>query len=81
MTAVPAETPVTTPKLLTVATAVLPDAHGVVGCAVAEPLNVLVAPTQADRVPPMVGTLILIVTLAQPVVVPLHGLVPTLLTK
>ena len=41
---VPAETPVTTPALLTVATDVLEDIHGLEPAAVPEPVNVVVDP-------------------------------------
>jgi hypothetical protein len=69
MTVVPTETPDTTPEPLTVATAILLDDQGVVGCAVAEPVNILVAPTQADAVPLIVGrayTVIVPVAVALP---------------
>jgi hypothetical protein len=52
---VPAATPVTTPAVLIVAIPVLEDAHGVVPCAVADPVKVEVNPTQADKVPLIVG--------------------------
>jgi hypothetical protein len=52
---VPAETPVTTPELFTVATPVEADIQGVVASAVAEPLNAVVAPTQTLKVPVIVG--------------------------
>ena len=55
MVTVPALTPVTTPVLETVAIAVLEDVQGVVACAVAEPVKVDVLPTQAFKVPLMVG--------------------------
>ena len=51
----PPETPLTTPVLETVATAVFEEVQGVVACAVPEPVNVDVAPTQALKVPPIVG--------------------------
>lgn len=41
MTDVPAETPVTTPALLTVATPVFEDVHGVVAAGVPDPINVM----------------------------------------
>ena len=69
MVVVPTETPETTPEPLTVATKLLLDDQGVVGCAVAEPVNVLVAPTQADDVPLIVGeafTVIVPVAVALP---------------
>ena len=55
MVTVPALTPVTTPALETVATAVFEDVHGVVACAVAEPVSVEVLPIQAFKVPLIVG--------------------------
>ena len=63
MTLVPAETPVTTPELLTVATPGEADVHGVVAWGVAVPVNVVVLPAQALNVPDMVGSA-LIVTVA-----------------
>ena len=51
----PAPTPVTTPVLEIVATAVFEEAQGVVASAVAEPVSVEVAPTHALRVPLIVG--------------------------
>ena len=55
MVEVPAATPVTTPVEDTVATAVFEETHGFTAAAVAEPVSVVVKPTQADRVPVMVG--------------------------
>ena len=55
MVTVPALIPVTTPVLETVAMAVLEDVQGVVACAVAEPVKVEVLPTQAFKVPLIVG--------------------------
>ena len=52
---VPAVKAVTTPVLDTVATAVFEDAHGVDGCAVADPVKVAVVPTHALMVPLIVG--------------------------
>ena len=52
---VPAESAVTTPVLDIVATAVLDEVHGVVGCAVADPVKVSVAPTHALMIPVIVG--------------------------
>jgi hypothetical protein len=60
---VPADTPVTTPVLETVATAVLEDTQGLEAAAVADPVNVVVSPTQTDNVPVIVGNA-LIVTVA-----------------
>ena len=51
----PADTPVTRPVLLTVATPVFDDVHGVVPSAVPVPLSWVVEPTQALKVPLMVG--------------------------
>jgi drug/metabolite transporter (DMT)-like permease len=53
--AVPAETPVTKPVLLTVATAVLDETHGLTAAAVALPVSCVVRPTQTDNVPVIVG--------------------------
>ena len=60
---VPADTPVTTPVEETVATPVFEETHGFTAAAVAEPVNVVVVPTQADNVPVIVGKA-LIVTVA-----------------
>lgn len=51
----PADTPVTTPVLLMVATPVLELVHGVVADGVPEPLNVKLAPMQPCVPPVMVG--------------------------
>ena len=51
----PAETPVTIPPLVIVATPVVADVQAVVACAVAVPVNVLVEPVQTLKVPEMVG--------------------------
>ena len=53
--AVPADTPVTTPVFDTIATAGVPDTHGVVVAAVAEPVNAVVEPTQTEFDPVIVG--------------------------
>ena len=55
MVTVPALTPVTTPVLETVAMAVLEEVQGVVACAVAEPVKTEAPPTQASKVPLIVG--------------------------
>lgn len=55
MTDVPAETPVTTPVLLTVATPVLDDVHGLVAEGVPDPLSVVTDPAHTVNVPVMVG--------------------------
>ena len=60
---VPDETPVTKPVLLTVATAVFEDTHGVTAAAVAEAVNCVVPFTHAVNVPVIVGKA-LIVTVA-----------------
>jgi hypothetical protein len=52
---VPTLTPVTTPVLETVAIAVLEEVQGDVACAIAEPVNVVVLPTQTFKVPLIVG--------------------------
>ena len=52
----PAETPVTTPLLLTLATAVFDETQGVVVAAVAEPVSVVVKPAQTVSVPVIVGS-------------------------
>src|SRR5882672_9914121 len=52
---VPAATPVTTPALLTVATPVLEDVHGLTAAGVPDPVNVVVTPTHTFKVPPIVG--------------------------
>ncbi|WP_291276167.1 hypothetical protein [Flavobacterium sp.] len=55
ITLVPAETPVTTPVELTVATAGVADDHGMVASGVPEPVRVVVKPTHTFNVPVMVG--------------------------
>ena len=55
MTLVPANTPVTTPVLLTVATVVVADVHGLVASGVPEPVKVVVDPSQTVKVPVIVG--------------------------
>ena len=52
---VPADTPVTSPVLLIVATAVFDDTHGLTAAAVAEPDKASVAPTQIGAAPVIVG--------------------------
>lgn len=54
MVVVPAETPVTTPALLTVAAAVLEETHGLEPAAVPDPVNVVVDPTQTPLDPVIV---------------------------
>ena len=55
ITLVPAETPVTKPVLLTVATDGDADTHGLDVAAVPAPVSWVVAPTQTDAVPVMAG--------------------------
>ena len=55
ITLVPAETPVTTPALVIVATPVEADTHGLETAAVPDPVNVVVKPTQTLKVPLIVG--------------------------
>lgn len=55
MVAVPVATPVTTPVLLTVATPVFDETQGFVADGAAEPVRVIVAPTQTLAAPVMVG--------------------------
>ncbi|MNX85416.1 hypothetical protein D3C86_1172520 [compost metagenome] len=55
MVAVPAEIPVTNPVLETVATAGFEEVHGFVAAGIPVALNCVVAPTQAFKVPEMVG--------------------------
>jgi len=52
---VPAATPVTTPVLLTVATAGVAETQGFTAAGVPEPIKVVVAPTQTVNVPVMVA--------------------------
>jgi hypothetical protein len=52
---VPAETPVTTPELLTVATLGVADTQGFVAFGVAEPVKLVVKPTQTVGLPVIVG--------------------------
>lgn len=69
MVVVPVATAVTTPVAETVATEVLDDAHGVVACAVPEPVSVVVAPTHKV----VTGAVIVGVGLTTKVVVELQG--------
>ena len=55
MVVVPAATPVTTPRLETVATAVLDDIHALEAAAVPLPVRVSVLPTQSEVFPVMIG--------------------------
>ena len=55
ITLVPAETPVTNPLALTVATAGVPETHGFVVVDVPEPASWVVEPAHTVRVPVMAG--------------------------
>ena len=55
ITLVPAATPVTTPALVTVATAGVPETHGFTAAGVPDPVKVVVAPTHTVSVPVIVG--------------------------
>ena len=55
ITLVPAETPVTTPELFTVATLGVADVHGFVALGVPEPVNEVVKPTHTVGLPEIVG--------------------------
>ena len=55
ITVVPGLTAVTTPVLLTVATPVLDEVHGVVAAGVPDPVNVIVAPAHTAVGPVIVG--------------------------
>jgi len=59
MTDVPAATPETTPDE-TVATEVVAEVQGLEVAAVPDPVNVVVAPIQADAVPEMVGSALIV---------------------
>ena len=52
---VPADTPVTTPPFVIVATAVLDDVQGFTAAGVPDPFNVVVSPTHTVSVPVIVG--------------------------
>ena len=56
ITAVPGLTPVTTPALLTVATPVFDDVHGLAAAGVPDPVNVIVDPSQTAVGPVIVGS-------------------------
>lgn len=55
MTVDPAETPETTPELLTVATPVFDDTQGLTNAGLAEPTRAVVDPTHTIGVPVIVG--------------------------
>jgi len=52
---VPADTPVTTPVLSTVATAGVADTHGLTAAGIPEPANAEVLPIHAFKVPVITG--------------------------
>ena len=56
ITLVPLDTPVTTPVLLTVATAGVADTHGLTAAAVGEPVSGVVLATHTFSVPVIVGS-------------------------
>ena len=62
MIVVPPETPVTTPLLFTVATAVLDEVHGVTVAGVAVLANAVVEPAQTFSVPVIVGSAVTVTT-------------------
>lgn len=62
MVLVPEAIPVTNPVLLTVATAVFEDVHGVVADGVADPVNCVVEFTHAVKVPVMLGRALTVTT-------------------
>ena len=60
ITEVPAATPDTTPEEETVATEVVAEVQGFEEAAVPDPVNVVDAPKQADTVPEMVGSALIV---------------------
>ena len=68
MVAVPAATPVTTPALLTVATAVFEEVQGETAAGVPDPVSEIVDPTQTALAPVMVGKAftVMVTVLLQP---------------
>jgi len=60
---VPADTLVTTPVLLTVATAGALDTHGVTAAGVPDPINVTEPPRHKDAGPVIVGTLLTVIVI------------------
>ena len=60
---VPGLTPVTTPALFTVATAVLEEVQGVVAAGVPDPVRVMVAPSQTAAGPVMAGRAVTVIVL------------------
>ena len=63
MTLVPAETPVTTPELVIVATPGEADTHGFVTFGIPEPVNEVVNPTQTFGIPDIVGNGAIFITI------------------
>ena len=68
ITVVPGLTPVTTPALVTEATPVLDDVHGLTAAGVPDPVNVIVAPSQTAVGPVIVGSAltVIVTVLEQP---------------
>ena len=60
MTLLPAVTPVTTPVLLTVATAGVADTHGLTAAAVGDPVSGVVLATHTFSVPVTVGSALIV---------------------
>ncbi len=60
ITEVPAATPVTTPEEVTVATEVVAEVQGLEADAVPDPVRVVDALTQAEAVPEMVGSALIV---------------------
>jgi hypothetical protein len=60
ITELPADTPVTRPEVLTVATAGDAETQGLETAAVPEPVKVVVAPTHAEAVPVIVGKALMV---------------------
>ena len=69
MTVVPGLTAVTTPVLLTVATPVFEEVHGVVAAGVPDPVKVIVEPSQTAVGPEIVGSAltVMVTVFEQPV--------------
>ena len=63
MTLVPFDTPVTTPVLLTVATAGVPDTHGLTTAGVPNPMSVIGVPRQVAAGPLINGRLFTVIVL------------------
>ena len=68
MIVVPGLTPVTTPALVTVATPVLEDVHGLTAAGVPDPVSVVVDLSQTVSVPVIVGraSTVTVIVLLQP---------------